>query len=186
MKMDQEEEIVDLDYILSHLVDVHPNRRTEIYDKIFTQYNESLLTAERTSKVGRGNKCNITLPKPIADEFLRLEQIKRSNFTSNKTTEGKVYCFISIGRIDEQHFVKIDQTIDWNERKKKYTGANTVESIIGLRSVLNRFEAEKILLSRFKDLFQHFKGEWYLVKRKDLKSGYLNEAFWNTILDKTI
>jgi hypothetical protein len=177
-----EEELVDLDYILGHLADIHPKRRTEIFEKIITQHNESLVTVERTEKVGRGNKCNLTLPKSIADEFLRLEKIKRSNFSCNKTTEGVVYCFIAIGRMHEHHFVKIGQSMDWDERKKKYTGANSVESIIGIRSVSNRFEAEKILLDRFKKLFQHFKGEWYLVKRKKLKTGYLNEAFWNTIL----
>jgi hypothetical protein len=182
--MDQElEATVDLDYILGNLSDVHPKRRTEIFDKIVTQHNESLLTVERSTKVGRGNKCNLTLPKTIADEFLRLEQIKRSNFSSNKTTEGVVYCFISVGQLKDKFFVKVGQSIDWLERQKKYTGANSVETVVGVREVANRFDSEKILLDKFKTAFEHFKGEWYLVNIEDFKTGFLNKAFWGTKLD---
>ena len=113
-----------------------------------------------------GRKCQLELTKSAFNYWVRK---LKSNKPSACSGSGQVYCIVlenlRIFRNNLCNIVKVGRCKNFESRKRRYTGPDTIKTLIGTRTVTNMQREEKELIRVFKLNFHplHNRNEYFLV-----------------------
>ena len=144
----------NLDYIQQQC-NSHKTNRHRLFKRLLRQYPNHVV--DQSTK----RKCNLLLPKQIAQDFLRYYD----QFTPKLQLHGEVYAFFaSSTSLAGAPFVylKVGRTKCWERRKKIYVGPSRIQDQILVFRCRNMKKCEDELKLCLR-AFQAVSNEWFLI-----------------------